>query len=111
MAVAGVDARLWEQRIAQAADHGERLLGFAMRRLPAAKARITFDDLGDGVVFLGLMGFIDPPREEAKAAIAECRSAGIAVKMITDRKSVVEGKSVSVRVDLGGRRIIKKKIE
>src|SRR3546814_17540331 len=83
MAVAGVDARLWEQRIAQAADHGERLLGFAMRRLPAAKARITFDDLGDGVVFLGLMGFIDPPREEAKAAIAECRSAGIAVKMIT----------------------------
>src|SRR3546814_2297003 len=54
-----------------------------MRRLPAAKARITFDDLGDGVVFLGLMGFIDPPREEAKAAIAECRSAGIAVKMIT----------------------------
>src|SRR3546814_9349193 len=73
MAVAGVDARLWEQRIAQAADHGERLLGFAMRRLPAAKARITFDDLGDGVVFLGLMGFIDPPREEAKAAIAECR--------------------------------------
>src|SRR3546814_5026552 len=48
----------------------------------AAKARITFDDLGDGVVFLGLMGFIDPPREEAKAAIAECRSAGIAVKMI-----------------------------
>src|SRR3546814_20355976 len=29
------------------------------------------------------MGFIDPPREEAKAAIAECRSAGIAVKMIT----------------------------
>src|SRR3546814_16652473 len=29
----------------------------------------------------------------------------------TDRKSVVEGKSVSVRVDLGGRRIIKKKTE
>src|SRR3546814_18107039 len=29
------------------------------------------------------MGFIDPPRKEAKAAIAECRSAGIAVKMIT----------------------------
>lgn len=83
MAIAGVDPALWEQRIAQAADHGERLLGFAMKRLPAAKARITFDDLGDGVVFLGLMGFIDPPREEAKAAIAECRSAGIAVKMIT----------------------------
>ncbi|GGC39180.1 hypothetical protein GCM10011371_28180 [Novosphingobium marinum] len=32
---------------------------------------------------LGLMGFVDPPREEAKRAIAECRSAGIAIKMIT----------------------------
>src|SRR3546814_17110339 len=42
MAVAGVDARLWEQRIAQAAAHCERLVGFAMRRLPATKARITF---------------------------------------------------------------------
>ena len=29
------------------------------------------------------MGFVDPPREEAKRAIAECRSAGIAIKMIT----------------------------
>jgi magnesium-transporting ATPase (P-type) len=83
MAIAGVDPRNWEQRIAQAAGHGERLLGFAMKRLPAGKARIAFDDLEGGVEFLGLMGFIDPPREEAKAAIAECRSAGIAVKMIT----------------------------
>ncbi|MDF0543880.1 HAD-IC family P-type ATPase [Sphingobium sp. H39-3-25] len=83
MAIAGVDQRLWERRIARAADHGERLLGFAMKRLKAGKARIAFEDLEGGVEFLGLMGFIDPPRDEAKAAIAECRSAGIAVKMIT----------------------------
>lgn len=83
MAIAGIDPRNWEQRIAQAADHGERLLGFAMKRIPAGKSRIAFDDLEGGVEFLGLMGFIDPPREEARAAIAECRSAGIAVKMIT----------------------------
>ncbi|MHA3790611.1 HAD-IC family P-type ATPase [Sphingomonas sp. YL-JM2C] len=83
MAIAGVDQRLWQPRIAQAAEQGERLLGFAMKRLRARKARIGFEDLGGGVEFLGLMGFIDPPREEARAAIAECRSAGIAVKMIT----------------------------
>nr|WP_255210229.1 HAD-IC family P-type ATPase [Sphingobium cloacae] len=83
MAIAGIDPRNWEQRIVQAAGHGERLLGFAMKRLPAGKTRIAFDDLEGGVEFLGLMGFIDPPREEAKAAIAECRSAGIAIKMIT----------------------------
>src|SRR3546814_2362689 len=38
-----------------------------------------------------------------------CRARGLA--HASDRKSVVEGKSVSVRVDLGGRRIIKKKKE
>jgi magnesium-transporting ATPase (P-type) len=44
---------------------------------------LDFGDLDDGLVFLGVVGFIDPPREEAVAAIAECHSAGIAVKMIT----------------------------
>ena len=84
MSIAGADPQTWEPRIAAAADHGERLLGFAMRILPAPRSRLSFDDLSTGDIrFLGLMGFIDPPREEAKAAIAECRSAGIAVKMIT----------------------------
>jgi magnesium-transporting ATPase (P-type) len=83
MAIAGLDQATWERRIAAAAGQGERLLGFAMKRLQTAKERIAFDDLTGGVEFLGLMGFIDPPREEAKAAIAECHSAGIAVKMIT----------------------------
>jgi potassium/sodium efflux P-type ATPase len=83
MAMAGADPRTWEPRLAGAADQGERLLGFAIKRLLARDDRLTFSDLDHGTEFLGLMGFIDPPREEAKAAIAECRSAGIAVKMIT----------------------------
>ncbi|SEQ98905.1 ATPase, P-type (transporting), HAD superfamily, subfamily IC [Sphingobium sp. YR768] len=83
MAIAGIDQQLWDQRITKAAEHGERLLGFAMKRLASRKERIVFDDLKSDVEFLGLMGFIDPPRDEARAAIAECRSAGIAVKMIT----------------------------
>ena len=52
---------------------------------PAAESmtRVSFRDVEHGLVFLGIVGFIDPPREEAVAAIAECRSAGIDVKMIT----------------------------
>lgn len=73
----------WSDRIAAAAAEGERLLGFAVKPAAPASDRVDFADLEDGLVFLGLVGFIDPPREEAIAAIAECRSAGIAVKMIT----------------------------
>lgn len=72
----------WASHVERAAAHGERLLGFAMLRLEQPRDRIAHEDL-NGATMLGLMGFIDPPREEAKRAIAECRSAGIAIKMIT----------------------------
>lgn len=83
LAMAGADPAHWEPRIGAAASRGERLLGFAAKPVDSRQERIGFDDLARDVEFLGLMGFIDPPREEARKAIAECRSAGIAVKMIT----------------------------
>jgi magnesium-transporting ATPase (P-type) len=77
-----LDEGYWAERIAEAASAGERVLGFAWR--PAAgESRLTMEGVGDGLVFLGIAGFIDPPREEAVEAVARCRSAGIAVKMIT----------------------------
>ena len=83
LAMTGADAAAWDARLSAAADRGERLLGFAVKRITGAPDRIGFDDLKSGVELLGLMGFIDPPRDEARQAIAQCRSAGIAVKMIT----------------------------
>ncbi len=77
-----LDEAHWLQAIAEAAASGERVLGFARRRLNPAPARLAFGD-ADGLVFLGVVGFIDPPRTEAMASVADCRSAGIAVKMIT----------------------------
>jgi magnesium-transporting ATPase (P-type) len=44
---------------------------------------IAPDDVEGRLTLLGLVGLIDPPRPEAVAAVAECRSAGIRVKMIT----------------------------
>lgn len=72
----------WHQHIVHSAANGERLLAFAMLSLTDTKARVTHADI-TGATMLGLMSFMDPPREEARKAIAECRSAGIAVKMIT----------------------------
>lgn len=85
------DGALWEAAIARAAAEGERVLGFAMKRIEGAPARIGFEDVRDGFDFLGLVGFIDPPRPEAVAAIAECRSAGIGVKMITGDHGATAG--------------------
>ncbi len=78
-----LDHAWWTERIAAAASQGERVLGFAMKTAAADADRLGFTDVERGLVFLGIIGFIDPPREEAVAAIRECRSAGIDVKMIT----------------------------
>ncbi|PPE69824.1 cation-transporting P-type ATPase [Caldimonas thermodepolymerans] len=76
------DPGAWSARIEGCAAHGERVLGFAMKRLAEAPAALDFDVV-HGLTWLGAAGFIDPPREEAVAAVAECRSARIDVKMIT----------------------------
>jgi magnesium-transporting ATPase (P-type) len=83
MAQVGLEGTDWNQHIATAAAAGERVLGFATRRLPEPREQLLFSDLEADVAFLGLIGFIDPPRNEAVQAIAHCRSAGIDVKMIT----------------------------
>ncbi len=79
---APVDQGFWDAAIGEAAADGERVLGFAMKRLDAAPGRLDFDHVAD-LAFLGVIGFIDPPRPEAVAAVADCRRAGIGVKMIT----------------------------
>lgn len=62
-----------------------RTLGVAARELPADALRDTEVDhsVEQQLVFLGLIGMIDPPREEAKEAVARARSAGIRPMMIT----------------------------
>ena len=82
MATGSLDLDYWGRAIAAAGEQGERVLGFGSKRLGPDQDRLTVTDL-TGVDFLGIVGFIDPLRSEAVTAIAECRSAGIAVKMIT----------------------------
>jgi cation-transporting P-type ATPase F len=47
------------------------------------RGRLDHADLDSGLIFLGFQAMIDPPRKEAIAAVAACKSAGIKVKMIT----------------------------
>jgi magnesium-transporting ATPase (P-type) len=60
-----------------------RTLAVAFRPLPQGTVPRPDESVEHGLVYLGLVGIIDSPRPEAKAAIAEARSAGVRVMMIT----------------------------
>lgn len=68
--------------IAQMARSGERLLAFGYHRLPADSAADK-ERFERDIVFVGIIGFIDPPRKEVRGAIKTCQEAGVKVIMIT----------------------------
>jgi len=74
-------------RIEQSGDRlaaeGLRVLGLAFRPLDALPANVTAAGIEDRLTFIGLVGIIDPPRAEVKAAVAICKKAGIRPVMIT----------------------------
>lgn len=63
-------------------DQALRILGFAFKDYVKLPKKLTPSD-ESGLVFLGLMGMIDPPRSEAKEAIFKARLAGVTPKMVT----------------------------
>ncbi|CUA90956.1 HAD-IC family P-type ATPase [Comamonas thiooxydans] len=77
-----LDAAYWLEQVDALAAKGYRVLGLASFAPEDAKDRVDMADVKD-LTLLGVLGMIDPPRESAKEAVRECRSAGIAVKMIT----------------------------
>ncbi|CUA97011.1 cation-transporting P-type ATPase [Pannonibacter indicus] len=77
----GIDLPHWHDRAEAMAKRGLRVLALAMRHETGPE--IDRNSLDGSLTFLGLAGLIDPPRPEAVEAVAECRTAGIRVKMIT----------------------------
>ena len=78
-----LDRAFWEKQIDALGSQGLRVLAAAGREVNEDKRELTIKDLDTDMVFIGLVGIIDPPRPEAIEAIAACRQAGIRVKMIT----------------------------
>ncbi len=77
----------WRQRILEdverLADLALRTLAVAYRPLPDLEPPEPDESIEQDLVYVGMVGIIDPPREEVKAAIAEAKTAGIRVIMIT----------------------------
>ena len=78
-----LDHPYWEMMTKQLAHRGQRLLAIASRPVDESMSCLNFSDVEDSLALIGIVGIIDPPREEAIRAVATCRSAGIRVKMIT----------------------------
>jgi Ca2+-transporting ATPase len=77
----------WRRRIVSANDQlaqdGMRVLGVAFRPLQLNPAEEGKDSLEQDLIFVGMVGMIDPPRPEVKQAVGTCKDAGIRPVMIT----------------------------
>lgn len=98
-----VDLSGWHGRMDAIAAQGMRLLAVAMRPLEGQPRTLNFADVeSGGFTLLAVLGLADPPRAEAVAAVARCRSAGIAVRMITGDHAVT-ARAIGEQLGLGER--------
>jgi magnesium-transporting ATPase (P-type) len=89
--------RQWRDRFDALAGQGFRLIAIAAAEADPDRPTLEFDDVRD-LEILGIAALLDAAREEAIAAVAECRRAGIAVTMITGDHA---GTALAVARDVG----------
>lgn len=68
---------------ADMASNALRVLGVAYKDITEVPEELTSEDIENHLTFVGLVGMIDPPRQEVKEAVAQCYDAGIRPVMIT----------------------------
>jgi len=96
-----LDVAYWHERIDELAARGQRILAIATKPTDNdGRRELTFAEVEGGLTLLGLVGLIDPPREEAIRAVAKCREAGIRVKMITGDHAVT-ARAIGAQMGIG----------
>lgn len=83
-------------------EQGLRVLAMAMSYTGPQKQDLKRDHV-QGLVFCGLVAMVDPPRDEARAAVAECLRAGITVKMITGDHAITAS-TIAEQLGMTGKR-------
>ena len=94
------DREFWAAQVSELAKSGQRVLGLAYKTVNRDMTAMTHDDISEGIVFLGLVGITDPPKEDAIEAVRICREAGIRVKMITG-DHVDTAKAIGAELGIG----------
>ncbi len=95
-----IDRDYWDLRATEAAARGLRILAIAVKNTDAAQREVRFSHLRGGFTLMGMVGIIDPPRDEAIEAVAQCAAAGIRVKMITG-DHVDTARAIGARMGIG----------
>ncbi len=105
-----LDRDRWDEILDGIASRGQRLLAVAVRETHAEHRDLLFSDVEEGMVLLGVMGIIDPPRDEAITAVQECHSAGVGVKMITGDHALTAG-AIGEQLGIRGEPVVGQQIE
>lgn len=79
----GAEKQAAADKNAEMASKALRVLGIAYKDITEIPAELTSEDLEANLTFVGLVGMIDPPRQEVKLAVSQCYDAGIRPVMIT----------------------------
>jgi Ca2+-transporting ATPase len=83
------------------AKEGLRVIALAYKEVPGYREELTHDDIKEGIIYAGLQGLMDPPREETRGAVEGCKEAGIRTCMITGDYAAT-ALSVAKQLDIGG---------
>lgn len=78
-----LETNYWHAAMRRMAEQGQRVLAVACSTGTTEQRELRFEDVQSGLSLLGLFGLLDPPRDAAIQAVAQCKAAGIEVKMIT----------------------------
>jgi len=104
-----LDRDFWVSEISSLAATGTRVIAVATK--VTDRDNLAHEDIS-GLAFLGIVGMIDPPRDEAIAAVAECRQAGIQVKMITgDHALTASGIAAKLGIEHAGEPVTGSELE
>ena len=95
-----IDRAALERAAESMAAQGLRVLALARREMPHDQNEIQHHHVAGELVFLGLLGMMDPPRAEAKASVQRCQKAGIQVKMITG-DHVLTARAIAAQLGIG----------
>ncbi len=98
-----IEAGHWQSEVDRLASQGMRTLAIARKQLLTTQQELHQDDISHGLELLGLVGIMDPPRDEAINAVTVCHEAGIRVKMITGDHALT-ARAIGAQIGIGNGR-------